>query len=334
MNAGYINDLLKYVPSNLRGMLEKLPDNIKTHVEEIRLRIGRPFMIGGCGKEYFLGRNGLESVSSQMYIVTEEDIKSAVQLISNFSLYSVEDEIRNGYITVNGGHRIGLSGRVVIDNNKVRTIKDISFLNYRIAKQIIGAANKIAGYIIRSPDTVYNTLIISPPQCGKTTLLRDLIRQLSNGLKEYNFQGKKIGLIDERNEIAACSFGRPRNDVGIRTDVMDSCPKAEGIIMMIRSMSPEIIATDEIGRREDAEAILDAINAGVKVITTIHGNDLEDFLRKNSLEKLSKDLFERIIILSRKKGVGTIDKIYDKEANLIFSIDDKINNLQNKQISS
>jgi stage III sporulation protein AA len=320
MNTGYINDLLKYMPSNLKIILEKLPDSIKNDIEEIRLRTGRPLMVGGCNKEYFLGSNGLEGKAGERYIVTQEDIKSAVHLISNFSLYSVEDEIRNGYITINGGHRIGLSGRAVIDNNKVRTIKDISFLNYRIAKQIIGAADKIAGYIIRPPDTIYNTLIISPPQCGKTTILRDLVRQLSNGIKECNFLGKKIALIDERNEIAACNFGKPRNDIGVRTDVMDGCPKAEGIIMMIRSMSPEIIATDEIGRREDAEAILDAINAGVKVITTIHGNDLEDFLRKNSLEKLNKALFERIIIMSRKKGVGTLDKIYDEDYNLIYSI--------------
>ncbi len=320
INNGNMSDILKYMPANISSILVKLPDSIVEHVEEVRLRVGRPLIAAGSGKEYVMGSMGwLEAAKGEPYIVTVEDIKSAVQLISNFSVYSVEDEIRNGFITVSGGHRVGLCGRAVLDNNKIRTIKDISFLNYRIAKQIIGAADKVMNYIIRSPDSIYNTLIISPPQCGKTTLLRDIIRQLSDGVERYSFRGRKIGLVDERNEIAACCFGRPRNDIGIRTDVMDSCPKAEGIIIMIRSMSPEIIATDEIGRREDGEAIIDAINAGVKVITTIHGNDIEDFLRKGSLESLRKDLFERIIIMSRRNGVGTIEKVYAENYCEIYS---------------
>ncbi|MFZ5353566.1 MAG: stage III sporulation protein AA [Bacillota bacterium] len=319
MNRGSLHDILKYMPNNLSTMLLKLPENIKENIEEVRLRVGRPLIAAGGGSEYLICAFGCYDGSrGEPYLVTTEDVRSSVQLISNFSLYSVEEEIKNGYITVGGGHRVGLCGRVILDGNKIRTIKDISFLNYRIAKQIIGAADKVMGYIIRSPDSIYNTLIISPPQCGKTTLLRDIVRQLSNGLPGYNLKGKKIGLVDERNEIAACSFGKPRNDLGIRTDVMDSCPKAEGIIMMIRSMSPDIIATDEIGRKEDAEAIIDAINAGVKVISTIHGNDIEDFMRKGTLECLRKDLFERIIILSRSNGVGTIEKVYGENYRLIF----------------
>ena len=128
----------------------------------------------------------------------------------------------------------------------------------------------------------------------------------------------KVSLIDERSEVAACSLGIPRNEVGMRTDVLDGCPKAEGIIMMIRSMSPEIIATDEIGRLEDANAITDAVNAGVKVITTIHGSSIEDFLNKQSLNRIHKEIFERYVVLRRKNGAGTLETVLDGKFNILF----------------
>jgi stage III sporulation protein AA len=233
-------------------------------------------------------------------------------------MYSVEEELRNGFVTVSGGHRVGVCGRTVIERGKVKTLKDISYMNFRVAKQIIGASDKVIGYLIRSPDCIYNTLIVSPPQCGKTTLLRDIVRKLSNGSEKDLFKGMKVSLVDERSEIAACSLGIPRNDVGIRTDVLDGCPKAEGIIMMIRSMSPEIVATDEIGRREDADAIIDAVNAGVKVVTTIHGSNIGDFLNKQDLNRIQKGIFERYVILSRRKGVGTIETVFDGKYNILY----------------
>jgi stage III sporulation protein AA len=221
-------------------------------------------------------------------------------------------------VTITGGHRVGICGRAIVENGRVRTIKDINYMNFRIARQVFGAADRVLNYIIRSPDMIYNTLIISPPQCGKTTILRDLIRQLSNGIKNPEFSGKKISLIDERSEVAACSHGIPKNDIGIRTDVIDGCPKAEGIIMMIRSMSPEIIATDEIGRAADADAVTDAVNAGVKVITTIHGSGINDFLGKQTLSRIQKGIFERYIVLSRRKGVATLETVLDEKFNFLY----------------
>lgn len=312
MNNYKIHEVLKFMPKDIKNMIEKMPPMLLESMEEVRLRQDRPIILYGGGIEYILDRNGrLVFDTKNAYICSLEDIKNAVSLITNFSMYSFEDDIRNGFVTIDGGHRVGICGKAVLEAGKIRTLRDISFINYRVAKQVLGAADKVVNYILNSDNTIYNTLIISPPQCGKTTILRDIIRQISSGIPSMGFKGKKVGLVDERNEIAACSLGLPKNDVGIRTDVLDGCPKAEGILIMIRSMSPDIIATDEIGRHEDAGAVLDAINAGVKIITTIHGSNIEDFLRKPALEKLHRNLFERYIIMSRRQGVGTIENILD-----------------------
>lgn len=312
-----IFEVLEYLPKHIRQMVRKLPESVLAGIEELRLRLGKPLCISGCGVELFIGNEG-ETTAEQAYLVTEEDMRAALQMVCNFSVYSVEEELRNGFVTVNGGHRVGVCGRSVVEKGKVKTLKDISYMNFRVAKQIIGASDSVIGYLIRSPDSIYSTLIISPPQCGKTTLLRDLVRRFSNGYERLRFKGMKVSLIDERSEIAACSMGTPRNDVGIRTDVLDGCPKAEGIIMMIRSMSPEIIATDEIGRKEDADAIVDAVNAGVKVVTTIHGSSIGDFLNKQDLTKIKKGIFERYIVLSRKNGVGTLETVLDGQLNTLY----------------
>jgi stage III sporulation protein AA len=308
------------MPKEIKTMIEEMPPLLLESMEEVRLRQNKPIILYGGGREYIINKNGQLVFDPQnAYICKLEDIKNAVSLITNFSLYSFEDDIRNGFVTIDGGHRVGICGKAVLENGRVRTFRDISFINYRVARQVLGAADKVLNYILKEDNAVYNTLIISPPQCGKTTILRDIVRQISGGIPAMGFKGKKVGLIDERNEIAACSLGLPKNDVGIRTDVLDGCPKAEGIQIMIRSMSPEIIATDEIGRSDDAGAVLDAINAGVKIITTIHGSNIEDFLRKPALEKLHANLFERYIIMSRRQGVGTIETVLDTRYKILKS---------------
>lgn len=306
-----MDEIINFLPPKIQWLMKRCTEERLNHAEEIRLRLNKPLIVSGNSWSFFVNANGAFTKEiAEAYITAMDDIKKASEIIQGFSVYSFGEELKNGYITIPGGHRIGISGRAVIENGNVKTIKDISFINYRIAKEILGAGDKAMPYIL-SHSSIYNTLIISPPQCGKTTLLRDIIRQLSN-------TGFKIGLVDERSEIAACFMGEPRNDVGIRTDVLDACPKSQGIIMMIRSMSPDIIATDEIGRKEDADALLEGANAGVKIIATMHGNDIDDLHRKMELQKIHCSFFERVIVLSRSKGVGTIERIYDREGRKLY----------------
>lgn len=315
----FLDEILDFMPPNIGGIIKSIPESLLCNIEEVRLRLGKPLMVCGDSWDYYVDFHGqLVENPGFSYIITKTDIKRATEIIQSFSVYSINEELKNGYITIPGGHRIGVAGKVVLKDDDIRTIRDISFINYRVARMIRGAADKVMKYLLDDYGCMYNTIIISPPQCGKTTLLRDIVRQLSNGIGALKIKGKKIGLVDERSELAACFMGEPKNDVGVRTDVLDACPKAKGIIMLIRSMSPEIIATDEIGRPEDADALLDASNAGVKIIATMHGRDIDDLYKKIDLKKIHHNLFERIIILSRSHGVGTVEGIYDSNKNELF----------------
>jgi len=218
-----------------------------------------------------------------------------------------------GYITLKGGHRVGITGNVVIKDGHVINISHISSLNFRIAKQILGASDKIIKHIINNEsNSIYNTLIVSAPGVGKTTLLRDLIRRLSNGIEQIAFKGINIGVVDERGEIAAMYRGIPQNDVGQRTDVLDGISKSQGMMMLIRSMSPKVIVADEIGCMEDVEAIKHAICCGIKGIFTAHGASIEDIKLNPALNKLIENhCFERIIFLSDTKEKCGVEKIYD-----------------------
>lgn len=304
-------DILMSCGINIRSILNKVSEQDYENIQEIRLRVNKPLMVTS-NVDYVLNIEGkLLKSQNNSYIVKIQDIEQTVELMSENSLYAYQEELKNGFLTLKGGHRVGIVGKVVTEKNEIKILKDISGLNIRIARQITGCASRIIPMLINE-ESVYHTLILSPPNCGKTTMLRDIITQLSSGVPEIGFNGVKVGIVDERSEIAACFRGIPQNDVGIRTDVLDSCPKPQGIIMLVRSMSPYVIATDELGTKRDIDAVEEALNAGIKIITTAHARNINELEKKPLIGELFRQgLFERIVILSSSKGPGTIEDVLD-----------------------
>lgn len=312
--------ILPFLCFPLRQVLQNVPVSSLAFLEEIRIRLKKPLMLNISGDDFMVSLSGkLTLKDDDVYIVTKEDIYKTFQLMCQGSVYAVEDELKNGYITLPGGHRVGITGKTVMEKNVVKTIKHISSFNIRIAREVIGAADRVLPYLLDGQSRVFNTLIVSPPKAGKTTLLRDLVRQLSSGVDKFGFKGFKVGLVDERSEIACCHDGVPQNDVGIRTDVLDGCPKALGIMMLIRSMSPEVIAMDEIGRVEDVKAIEEASHAGVSIIATVHGTCLEEIKKRPAINDLiSRGFFERYVFLGFSSGVGSLEKIISGNNQIIY----------------
>lgn len=291
------DEIYKILPKEISNIVKQYLQEYA--VQEIRIKSGKPVILNLSYGEKVLD-----------YRTTSEDLKFMMAKVSNYSLYAFEEEIKQGYITLKGGHRVGLAGECVISNGEVRTIKNISSLNIRICREIIGSSNKIMN-LITNNNRVYNTLIVSPPKCGKTTILRDIAKNISNGMYKINLSGKKVTIVDERSEIAACYNGVPQMNVGIRTDILDNCLKKSGMIMAIRSLSPEVLICDEIGTKGDLEALNMAFNSGVNVIVTVHGYDIADVYGRAVFKDLIDNcILERIILLSNRKGAGTIEKVY------------------------
>lgn len=282
-------------------------------IQEIRLRSNKPITLIMDGREFFLDKDGrIVDNPGLGYRAESEEINALLNHICHYSLYAFEDEVRQGFITVPGGHRVGIVGQVVLEKDgSVRTIKHISCINIRIAHQIYGAADKVLPHIY-DKGRLKNTLIVSPPCCGKTTLLRDMIRQISDG-NAYG-PGMCVGVVDERSEIAGSYQGIPQNDVGMRTDVLDACPKALGMMLLLRSMSPRVIAVDELGGEEDMQALHMAASCGSRIIATVHGADLEDVVRRfKTAGRSLEQLFDCYLILARERGKPVIKEIMGRD---------------------
>lgn len=305
-------ELLKIFSKNLRQLIDGLQLDFEK-LQEIHLRVNRPLLVIYNNREYLINQTGcLTGDANEAYEVSHREIQETLEYISNYSLYAYENEIRQGFITIQGGHRVGLAGKIILENERIKGIRYISFINIRLSHQVKGCANGVMPFICSGEGgkRVYHTLIVSPPRCGKTTLLRDIIRQLSDGSKKC--PGVGVGVVDERSEIGACYMGVPQNELGIRTDILDCCPKAVGMLMLLRSMAPEVIAVDEIGSREDIEAIAYVINCGCKLIATVHGNSIDDIKTKPVLRRLVEEkIFERYIILSNRETTGRVEAIFD-----------------------
>lgn len=287
----FMNEILLYLPIGLRNELNRFNLDL---LEEIRIRNHRPVFL----------KIGQEEIQTN-YIISTEEILEILQKICDNSIYTYQTQICSGYITIKGGHRIGITGNVVIKEGQVINISHIYSLNFRIARQVINCSMPILKYILdTNNNSIYNTIIVSPPGRGKTTLLRDTVRMLSDGIKEYRFKGVNVGIVDERGEIAAMHKGIPQNNVGQRTDVLDNVSKDLGMKMLIRSMNPKIIVADEIGTLQDVEAIKYAVCCGVKGIFTAHGSGIEDIIQNPILSQLYEmNIIERILLIGKNREI-------------------------------
>jgi len=310
------DELVKVFSKDVRMILKQVTVDFD-QVQEIRMRVHAPLLMICNNREYYITPSGnLSKRAEEAYLVSKQELKETMEHMSNYSLYAFEEEMKQGFITIQGGHRIGIAGKTIVDEKGIRNMKFISFINVRLSHQIKGCADGVLPYLYEQKE-ILHTLIISPPRCGKTTLLRDIIRQISNGTEDV--PGQTVGVIDERSEIGACYQGIPQNELGIRTDILDCCPKAQGMMMLIRTMSPRVVAVDEIGSREDLEAIEYVMNCGCKLIATVHGSSIDDIKQKPVLRKLVQEKwFERYLVLNNQGKIGNVSQIYDSRGNQLY----------------
>ena len=298
-----IAEILGYVPDNLRVMLRKTFELTGDTLQEIRIRCGLPLIVNTSHGSFAVLPNGeISPAVGGAYIIKSSDLKRVFQAICENSVYAYAEDIKQGFVTIRGGHRVGITGRASVCSGRVESFREISSLNIRVAREVVGAANNIVDSII-TPGKVKNTLLVAPPMGGKTTVLRDLARQISD-------QGIKTSIADDRGELACIYKGIPQNNVGVQTDVIENASKAEAVIMLLRSMSPQAIITDEISTAKDAESISQCFGTGVTVVATTHGDNAEDVRARPILKDLFGSMgFEQIIVL-RKEGVGLNTEIF------------------------
>lgn len=302
--------MLQFFPGELREMLAGVPESIYARIIELRLRINQPLELNCGGELFWLKSNGgVCSQPGQAFMVSPQLLKKVIGSITTGSFYALEEEISQGYLALPGGHRVGFCGRMILNSGQIKYLRNISSLNFRIAREIRGIARPLLPLLWRD-GRVLKTLILSPPACGKTTLLREIIRELSSGVAQLAIPALHIGLVDERSEISGSYQGIAQLDVGPHTDILDGCPKTIGVYLLLRSMNPQLIVTDEIGRHEDAALMEDIINAGISFIATAHARDIAEAMHRPGLKKLlDSGTVERLVILSNRLGIGTVESV-------------------------
>lgn len=301
--------ILKILPAVIGRLIRE--SNIPfEELEEIRLRIGNPLIcVAGSGEQMLPDRR-------DPHIVTGQELAEALEYVSRYSFYAFEQEMRQGFLTIEGGHRVGLTGKVVMEQGRIKTMTYISSMNIRIAHEVKGCAEPLIPYLVKEK-RISHTLIIAPPRCGKTTILRDLIRIVSNGSEKV--KGSVVGVVDERSEIGGCYMGIAQNELGIRTDILDCCPKEEGMLMLIRSMGPEVLAVDEIGSQNEVSALEYAMHCGCRLIASVHGESLEEVRKRPFLSELIKQKrFDRYVILEHQEHAGRIREILDENGATVI----------------
>ena len=299
--------LLPFLPPELRKALSDLDAAALAGLEEVRLKTERPVLLRFDGCERFLGSGGLTDDMNDARPFSRQDMKKTMLLLSQSSVYAFSEELRRGYITLPGGHRAGFAGRAVLEKGALRTLKDVSSVNLRVARALPGAGKSVLSRLPLAGGALPSALLVAPPRAGKTTLLRDLTRLLSDGI---GVGPVRVGLADERSELAACRDGVPQLDVGLRTDVVDGCPKAEAMLLLLRSMGPEVLVTDELGREEDGAAVAEAAMSGVSVLATAHARNAAEARQRPLLRRLlGEGYFRYLVVLSRRLGPGTVEEV-------------------------
>lgn len=290
----HFEKVISCLPPDIRKEIHNFDNEILSSLEEIRIYKGRPVVLFASGK-----RLELKAVTHG------EVISSILNNLMKFSYYAYEEDMAKGFITIDGGHRVGICGKAILDRGHVKLIREVSSLNIRYSKEVVGCSNAIKHLLFTDfseKRTANNLLIVSPPGCGKTTLIRDIARCLS-------VERFKVGICDERSEITGMFNGKPSYAFGPMLDVIDGCPKAEGMIMLVRAMSPDVIITDEIGKDEDIRAIETCLNSGVSIVTTIHGKSLEDVKKGVIGPLIDRGEFKYIVFLTNIPQIGTVKEV-------------------------
>lgn len=289
------------VPQRFRAWLDAVDAAHLETLEEIRFRVGRPIALYGHDWSGWLSPHGLVAKYDGLPATDADLLNSLLEIMADRSLYAREHELRQGYLTLPGGHRVGLAGRAVMTGDEVSTVRNVAGINLRVARAVCGAATEALALMERHHpfDQAPSILFISRPRAGKTTVLRDTIAQLSQ-------QGFKVVAVDERSEIAVGAadegFG-----LGPHTDVLMGWPKGPGIDVAIRVLGPDIVAVDEIGSQRDVEALERARRAGVGVVATAHAGSPEDARRQPGLRDLLNDgVFDWLVELERRDRPGRV----------------------------
>lgn len=299
MKGHQMEEILHVLPVRLREPVKQEMSR-SGQIQEIRLRSGKPVHLLENGRERMLPGSGFLSAG---------DMQETMEFVSRFSMYAYEEEIRQGFLTIRGGHRVGIAGKTVLSQGMIKTIRNISFIHIRIACEYRDCARGLLSYVYEN-GRLLSTLIFSAPGQGKTTLMRDLIRLISDG----NSFGspKTVSVVDERGELAACDQGVPQNDLGKQTDVLDGCPKTLGMRLMLRSMAPSVLAVDEIAGGDDVDAVFEAAGCGCAILATAHGESLDRLMEKEGFRRLMKSgVFDRYIQLENNGNPGKWSHIYD-----------------------
>ncbi len=281
---------VRVLPPYLRRWALDIPLREQAEAEEVRLRVGQPLaLVLPKGERWLEGPR-----------VETRDLEQLVELASGASLHAVLDQVRRGYLTAAGGHRIGLCGSAVLREGDIQGFRNLSSAALRVARQVQGASKGVLEQLCRE-GRLESTLILAPPGLGKTTLLRDVIRRVSGG---EGCLPLRVALADERGEVAALYRGSPQLEVGPRTDVVEGCPKDRGLMLMLRAMNPQVLAVDEITAPQDVAALKTAVGCGVTLLATAHGTGREDMEHRALYRPLLQErMFRKLVRIVRREGV-------------------------------